>query len=131
MRKQYHSRQVGNDTHIWDVHRLVRLSKSLPVQSVDLSEIKELDENWWYQEPGSVPTPRSMAQHMILVRQTNLEHPVILCAEGRLMDGMHRVVKALAEGSSTISAVKFETTPEPDHMNVSLDDLPYGEELIH
>jgi len=26
MRKQYHFSQVGHDTYIWDVHRLVALS---------------------------------------------------------------------------------------------------------
>ena len=34
MRKQYHFRQVGHDTYIWDVHRLVALSKNLKIKKV-------------------------------------------------------------------------------------------------
>ena len=130
MRKQYHHRKVGDDTHLWDVHRLVRLARDITPEMIPISDIAEVDENWWYQEPGAVPTPRSFAEHMILVRDTDLAHPIILCAEGRLMDGMHRVVKALAQGQTQILARRFAVTPPPDHINVALADLPYPDEDI-
>ena len=130
MRKQYHHRKVGDDTHLWDVHRLVRLARDITPEMIPISDITEVDENWWYQEPGAVPTPRSFAEHMILVRDTDLAHPIILCAEGRLMDGMHRVVKALARGDTHIAARRFAVTPPPDHINVTLADLPYPDEDI-
>ena len=130
MRKQYHHRRVGDDTHLWDVHRLVRLSRGIAPVMVPLTDIAEVDENWWYAEPGAVPTPRSFADHMILVRDTDLAHPIILCAEGRLMDGMHRVVKALSQGQTKIKAVRFPVTPDPDFINVALSDLPYPDEEI-
>ena len=41
MRKQYHFRQVGDDTYIWDVHRLLELSQNFQVKDALLSEIKE------------------------------------------------------------------------------------------
>ncbi|MEP3275866.1 MAG: hypothetical protein ABJN26_15900 [Stappiaceae bacterium] len=130
MRKQYHSRPVGSDIHIWDVHKLVRATNGLDILSVPVEEIAEIDENWWYQDPGAVPTPRSFAHHMSLVQKTDLTHPVILCAQGRLMDGMHRVVRALAENREHIRAVRFPVTPAPDFMNIPLDDLPYADEEI-
>ena len=136
LRKQYHSRRVGSDQHIWDVHRLIRAARDLPVRSVPLSEIAEVDEDWWYAgdgEPGSDdvrPTPRSIAAHMALAKEADPAHPIILCADGRLMDGMHRVVRALAEGRTHIDAVRFATTPEPDHVNVAIDDLPYPDEEV-
>ena len=121
---------VGPDLHIWDVHRLVRKSKTLKVLSVPLSEIAEVDENWWYDDPETAPTPRSIAAHMALVKQTDLDHPILLCADGRLMDGMHRVVKALLEKREHILAVRFPVTPEPDYVNASIDDLPYPDEEV-
>lgn len=130
MRKQYHNRRVGKDRHIWDVHKLIRALRDQSPIDVPLSDIAEIDENWWYQEPGAVPTPRSFADHMTLVQAADPAYPIILCADGRLMDGMHRVVKALIDGRSTIKAQKFETTPPPDFVNVSLDDLPYPDEDI-
>ena len=128
MRKQYHIRPVGPDTHVWDVHKLIRATRELPVIDVAIDDISEIDENWWYQEPGALPTPRSMAHHMALVEKTDLSHPVILCADGRLMDGMHRLVRALAEDRTYVPAVRLSKTPPPDFINVSLDDLPYGDE---
>ena len=134
-RKQYHSRRVGSDRHVWDVHRLIHAARDLPVRSVPLSEIAELDENWWYadqdaHEGGARPTPRSIAAHMALAKAADPAHPIILCADGRLMDGMHRIVRALAEGRTHIDAVRFPVTPEPDYVNVALDDLPYPDEEV-
>ena len=48
MRKQYHFRPSKNGYYAWDVDKLVERSKDFPVISVKLSEIKELDENFWY-----------------------------------------------------------------------------------
>ncbi|WP_353472461.1 hypothetical protein PVT71_00085 [Salipiger sp. H15] len=130
MRKQYHSRRVGADRHSWDVHRLVRLSRGLPVETIAVSDIAEIDELWWYQPGDGAPTPRSIAEHMRLVDETDLRWPILLCAEGRLMDGMHRVVKAMKEGRSEIRAVRFRPTPEPDFVNVDVNTLPYPDEEV-
>ncbi len=95
-----------------------------------ISDIAEIDELWWYRGDNDIPTPRSIADHMRLVEQTDLQWPIILCAEGRLMDGMHRVVKALKEGREKILAVRFQPTPEPDFVNVNVDTLPYPDEEV-
>lgn len=79
MRKQYHTRTVGNEQHTWDVHRLVRLAKELPTTVVPLSQIAEADEVWWYRDEDDVPTPRSIATHMALVEQADLRFPILLC----------------------------------------------------
>ena len=128
MRKQYHARRVGANTHIWDIHRLIRLAKELPVTSVALSDIAERDENWWFSQ--AIPTPRAIAEHIQLMNATDLSHPILLCAEGRLMDGMHRVLKAHVEGLQSLPAIRFPKTPPPDFTNVSLDDLPYPDERV-
>lgn len=128
MRKQYHTRQVGPNRHVWDVHRLVRLAASKRPELVLISSIGELDENWWYQDETDLPTPRSLAGHMALVRAVDLQHPIILCSEGRLMDGMHRLVKALLEERETILAVKFKRTPEPDYIDPTPESLSYADE---
>ncbi len=124
MRKQYHSRPTDSGRQIWDVHRLVELSKDLPVIEVPLEKIRELDESFWFEE-GHNPTCREILTHVRLIHETDLKYPIILCSEGRVMDGMHRVLKAALEGKETISAVQFPVNPDPDYQNVSLDELPY------
>ena len=123
MRKQYHFRPGKAGMRAWDVDRLVRLSKHLEPVLVPLVEIRELDEPFW----GSM-TCRDVAGHVRLVNESELSFPIILSGDGRVMDGMHRVLKALLRGESHIRAVRFTSDPEPDHVGVEPDDLPYGED---
>ena len=48
---QYYLRKKGQDTFSWDGGRLVRLVESLEIQEVPMEEIKEIDENFWYNNP--------------------------------------------------------------------------------
>ncbi len=125
MRKQYHFRPTPRGVLIWDVDRLVDLSKSFSLIELPLSEIRELDESFWFDAEGDMPTCRRIALHAKLINETDLDHPIILSQDGRVMDGMHRVCKALIEGIETIQAVRFDFDPEPDYIDVSPDDLPY------
>ena len=125
MRRQYHSRVVAGRTYIWDVHRLVRLTRDYPVQKIALSLIAELDECFWF--AGEAPTSRAVALHAKLIQETDLAYPIILSASGRVMDGMHRVCKAFIEGKPTVGAVQFTTDPDPDYIDADIDALPYDE----
>jgi hypothetical protein len=125
MRKEYHSRVIDGRNFIWDVHRLVELAKALPVKAVSLSSIRELDETFWFD--GESPTCREVALRAKLIAETDLRYPIILSAEGRVMDGMHRVCKAFLSNSVTISAVQFEENPAPDYIDADMETLPYDD----
>ncbi|MGE8541664.1 MAG: hypothetical protein ACN6NX_10200 [Acinetobacter sp.] len=126
MRKQYHFRQVGEDTYIWDVHRLVKLSQNLPPQQILLTDIQELNEPYWF--PQVAPTTQQIIEHIQLVQDADLSYPIILCASGRVMDGMHRVAQAALNNETYIQAVQFAKTPAPDFMNLDEDELDYGDD---
>ena len=110
---------------IWDVNRLVELTKDFEPIDVSLAEIRELDETFWFDVEGDSPTCRRLALHAQLMNETDLNHPIILSQGGRVMDGMHRVCKALIEGRETILAVRFDVDPEPDYVDVPPDEPPY------
>lgn len=126
MRRQYHSRYVSAHRLIWDVHRLIEMSRNLPVQQIALSEIAELDETFWFDETTK-PVCREIAVHAKLIAETDLSYPIILASDGRIMDGMHRVCKAFIEERQTIAAVRFQQDPEPDYIDAKIDELPYDE----
>jgi len=107
------------------VDRLVRLTRGFTVISVKLEDLSELDENFWYQGAEDVPTVRSLVEHFQLVFETDLEYPIILSAKGRVMDGMHRVAKALMLGHEEIAARQFKTDPSPDYSDVYPEELSY------
>jgi hypothetical protein len=124
VRKQYHFRPGPDGLRAWDVDRLIALAQELPVIDVPLSDIADLDKTYWY-GLGASPTCRSIAEHARLILDVDFRFPIILSADGGVMDGMHRVVKAVVEGRSHISARKFRHDPEPDYVGKMPDELPY------
>jgi hypothetical protein len=125
IRPQYHFRPSSRGLLAWNVRRLVALSGDLPVRRVPLSDIAELDEDHWFAHGTGVPSPRRVAEHCRLIHEANLAHPIILDASGRVMDGMHRVCKALMLEKREIDAVRFDVDPEPDYVGRDPESLPY------
>lgn len=124
MRKQYHFRNSDKGLLAWDVDRLILLSRDLPIKVIKLSNLDELNEDYWFQGQ-TVPTVNSMIAHFQLIQACDLNYPIILCKNGRVMDGMHRVAKAKLQGFDTIKGVQFEAEIEPDYINVDPQSLPY------
>jgi len=125
IRPQYHFRPSEKGLLAWNVGRLIELSRGLQAQKVRLSNIAEFDENHWYAFDGQLPTCRSILEHFKLIEEADLKFPIILDADGRLMDGMHRICKAARRGDTHIEAVQFPETPAPDFVGRRPDDLPY------
>lgn len=125
IRLQYHFRPSERGLLTWNVARLIALSHGLPVRRVEVSRIAEVDENHWYAAGNQAPTCRSILGHFRLIEEADLAFPILLDADGRLMDGMHRVCKAIRRGDTHIDAVQFPETPAPDHVGRRPEDLPY------
>src|SRR6185503_7458804 len=111
VRKQYYFRPSSRGLLAWDVDRLVSLSANLPPKLVRLNAIRELDEPWDNDDPI---TWRAVVEHMKLIGEADLSFPIILSADGSVMDGRHRIAKAALEGQENIQAVQFDRDPEPD-----------------
>ena len=125
MRKQYHFRPSPKGYYAWDVDRLVELTKNFDRQKVKIDSIQEIDQAYWFGDEHDKPTCRAIVEHLQLINEIDFRYPIILSSDGRLMDGMHRVAKALLEGQKTIEIVQFSQDPEPDYKDVLPDDLPY------
>jgi len=123
MRKQYYFRPSAKGLLASDVDRLVLRARDLPVRPVRLSAIRELDSPVFGDD--EVPTWRALVEHVVLLDAADLSYPIILAADGSVMDGRHRVAKALREGRSTIDAVQFAEDPPPDYVGKQPDELPY------
>ena len=123
MRKQYFFRPLRGAFSAWDVDRLIELTRTLPRRRVALSDIRELSEPW--SGPGETPTWRALVEHVKLLDAADLAFPIILAADGTVMDGMHRVAQALRAGLADIEAVQFVVDPQPDFEDVQPTDLPY------
>lgn len=125
MRPQYHIRSGPEGWIAWDVKRLIALADGVPVMEVECDPLVDADPLYWFQGFNGPPSVRTVADHARLMDAADLSYPILLCAEGRVMDGMHRVAKALVEGRNSILAKQFSATPEPDFVGVHPDELPY------
>lgn len=96
--------QLGR--HHWSVPRLFELIRDLPVMEVPLNH---LSLYYTYEKL----TLREMVMHMRAVQEADLDMPIILDEDGELMDGRHRLMKAMLTGADTIKAVRFEENPSP------------------
>ena len=123
MRKQYYFQPSPRGTLAWDVDHLIALSADLQRRRIPLADIRELDEDWFGKDER--PTWRNLLNHLKLIDEADLSFPIIVSAEGRVMDGMHRVAKALSQGRHDIETVRFEQDPPPDHIGREPNDLPY------
>lgn len=124
MRKQYHFRPSERGLYAWDVERLLLLARGQPTEQVPLDAIRELDGDYWFSHdhPAAV---RAVVEHARLINEADLSHPIIIDPQGGVMDGMHRVGKALLIGQLTIPAKRLPKLPEPDYVDVHPSDLPY------
>jgi len=110
-RREKHSRPWPGGRGFWWTERLWTSSAGLPIERIELDDIAELDRNCWFEGPPSI---RDVAEHARRIADADPAHPVILAADGSLMDGGHRVARAWLAGDSDIAAVRFPVTPEPD-----------------
>jgi hypothetical protein len=125
IRPQYHFRKTPDGTDAWNVSRLIELSSNISPTMIVPMNIRELKLDHWYSHERLVPTPKSIIKHIELINRCDLSFPIILDQYGNVMDGMHRVCKAILEKVPEIPAVQFEVDPEPDFRNCDPADLPY------
>lgn len=92
----------------WRVSRLVFLAKELKPFNLPMKHL-----NIFNLYPKSDDT-LGYVKEMKKVLDADLKWPIILDEEGYVMDGRHRVCKALLESKKKIKAVRFKETPDCD-----------------
>jgi hypothetical protein len=117
-----HTRPIMGGRGLWWTERLWRLAAELPVQPVMIADIPELNQDCWFN--GHPATILGVARHAKRILESDADFPIILCAEGRLMDGGHRVAKAWISGQMEIAAVRFAVTPDPDEVLPDMATTP-------
>jgi hypothetical protein len=111
-----HSRPTPAGRAFWSTATLWRAAEGLPSRRVPIADIAEFDQDCWF---GGKHTPscRAVAEHARKIAAADLSYPVILAADGGLMDGGHRIAKAWLAGETEIATVRFEIDPPPDHVS--------------
>jgi len=63
LHQQYHFRESEEGLLAWDVLKLIKLSAKFEIIQVPISEIRELNETYWY-GPNDRPTCEDVAKHV-------------------------------------------------------------------
>ena len=95
----------------WNASTLFQAAKDLVPYDLQLAAL-DLDR----------PFPSATTLSLFLfqakrVSEADLSHPIIQAPDGWIMDGCHRIAKAILEGRTTIKAVRLPVLPEPDRIN--------------
>ncbi|HEY2710336.1 MAG TPA: hypothetical protein VGI95_20025 [Caulobacteraceae bacterium] len=88
-----HSRPTPQGRAFWSTATLWAAAEGLPARPIAITDTPEFDQDCWFGE-RHVPTCRAVAMHVGQIQAANLSYPIILSADGRLMDGGHRIAKA-------------------------------------
>lgn len=95
---------------VWNVAGLIERAKELKPFDLPLAAIYSGSEVW-----TPVGSAYGIAHHVRRALDVDTSYPVILDEMGFIMDGWHRVLRALIDGKSTIKAVRFDKTPPHDY----------------
>lgn len=107
--------EPNGSTSIWAVERLWEHARDLPVQQCAVHTLQHLlDDPVWFPDGEREPTVKAVAEHAERILSADLEFPVILAANGDILDGMHRLAKTWMLGVESIKTVQFTEDPAPD-----------------
>jgi hypothetical protein len=95
---------------VWRVTSLIERAKGLEPFDLPLVALFSGSEVF-----DPIRSAYDLALHMKRALAADMDYPVILDAEGFVMDGWHRITRALVEGQGTVKAVRFDETPPCDY----------------
>ena len=81
--------------------------QGLPVMEIPLAHLCT-------NKGAGADTCEELAGHVKKVVMADLRYPILLSPDGRVMDGAHRIAKAILTGKPTVKARRFRTWPRPE-----------------
>jgi hypothetical protein len=103
---------INNKKYTWNVFNLWKLVSKMETEQVYIKDFN-LDIDIWFKEYQK-PTVLNVVKHCQRMLNANLDFPIIIAPNGLVLDGMHRIGKALILGHSTIKAVRLQELPPPN-----------------
>jgi len=81
----------------------------------DTSNVIPFDLDTWSiqlsRDPWNLQTMYDFVTHVRQMNEADLSYPVILSEDGVILDGWHRLAKAITTGQRYIKAVRFNKNP--------------------
>lgn len=107
------SQFVDGDGNAWTAPYLYKKAKELGLKKERVS-LRHLDLSAIPWQDGVIRSMDCFLYHANRIKRADLSYPIIMRDDGYIIDGWHRVAKAILNGGSSILAYRFETYIEPD-----------------
>ncbi len=105
MKKHLNNQSFEAGDEVWKVARLFKLSEDLEPFDIPLKHL-----NIYNLQP-TINTLTSFVGNIQRTLDADLSYPIILDDEGYVMDGRHRIARAMLENKESIKAVRFDENP--------------------
>ena len=99
----------------WRVEELIDACCDLLVRKMLVSDLLSLIINGSWFGPDEKVTIGKVLSHVRRILDVDLSFPIILSADGGIMDGSHRIVAASLKGMETVEVVQFSQDPVPGY----------------
>ena len=97
------------DGKSWSVARLIKLAEEFPAYEVPVFTFPTWI--WPWEDDQSLD---SFINHAHRVQNADLSIPILISPSGAIIDGMHRLCKAILEKKETVKVKYFKELPSPD-----------------
>ena len=94
----------------YNVHACISMSSELEAFDLDIKSM-----NLSYARPNNEDSLKSFVAHMKSVMDADLGYPILLNEDGAIIDGRHRLCKALYLGLDTIKAKRFKSDDDASY----------------
>lgn len=93
----------------WSVARLIKLAEDFPVYEVPVFTFPTYF--WPWEDDLNLD---SFISHVNRVQSADLDVPLLISPSGGIIDGTHRLCKAVLEKRETVKVKYFKELPSPD-----------------
>lgn len=90
---------------LFSICDLIEAAKDISVEEVEIRFIYKIVDI------TTDNTVADFAKHLKQANDSNLKYPILLCPQGFVLDGKHRLAKAISLGYEKIKVKQFRTMP--------------------
>lgn len=109
---QTYSIYKDHKIYTWQVAMLYQHVETQPVIDVAVCPLVDQEKVSWF-NGHDVPL-NEVAHHIRRVVHANCHHPILLAPNGRIIDGMHRLLQAYLANKQTLKAKRLMHMPQPE-----------------
>lgn len=107
-----------NVQYIWRVTTLWRFSNNKTSELIEINQLSRyLEEDRWFGN-HTKPTLENLLLHFDRILKSDLSYPLILSPNEDILDGIHRVAKAMLFKEKKLKIIKLNELPPSDYASI-------------